>query len=201
MDMLPPGSGSHTTGLQSSRGRGFRSFKTSEPIVYTQRACRDALIQATLDRHVTRISPAPGNSVPVTDAYFVFRVMFGGKDCLVALCDRSHGITFMPRGGSQIGLTLSNNHILSDPLVTTARTIWSHRHELVPPLVELRLTRQLSGRADGVPLVDLENTFGDEPQKWLGYLLGLACRGTIHLSGLERLTDQTRVFLGPYHTG
>ena len=200
MDMSPPpsGSGTRIRNPHAGHGRGFRSFKTSEPIVYTQRASRDALIQATLDRHVTRISPTPKSQfVPVPDAYFTFRATFGGKDCLVALCERSHGVTFVPSAGPQFGLALGNSHILSDPLVTTARTIWSHRHELVPPIFELRLTRQLADKPDGAALIDLEAMFRDEPETWLGYLLALACRGTVHLGGIERLTDQTRVFCGP----
>lgn len=183
------------------RGRGFNSFKCLTPIEYTRRCSRDALIQATLDRHVAEIRAVPLIIPGAPDAFFTFAVSLGDKRCLIQLCDQTNGVTFPVPPGFELGLCLGRDHILADPTVTTCRMVWSHRAILVPPLFELQLNRQLSDRSDGVELEEIAEEAQATCPRWLDFTLALACQGKVTLDNVNRIEDRTRIFRGSHSTG
>ena len=175
--------------------RGFKSFKTSRSIQYTRRCCRDALIQATLDPEITGIMPYEGSS-GAPDAFFMFAVQIADRNCLLALCEETNGRTFQPPRDFSFGLTVNRESILAEPVLTTARTIWSKREILVPPLFSIHVLKRLACEPAGVKLGALENDLAQEPTRWLDYIMAMACCGLVTMECRKHLTDETPVKSG-----
>ena len=175
--------------------RGFKSFKTSRAIQYTRRCCRDALIQATLDPKVTRLLPY-GGPPGAPDAFFTFGVQIANRNCLLALCDETNGETFPPPGEFTLGLTVNRESILSEPVLTTTRTVWSKREVLVPPSFSIRVLKHLAKDVTGLALGALEDELIDEPKRWIDYIMAMACNGLVTLDCRHPLTHATMVKIG-----
>lgn len=190
-----------SSNIDRRHGRGFNSFKCRAPIEYTRRCCRDALIQATLDRHVTEICSVPPITFGAPDAFFAFAATLGDKRCLVQLCDETNGVTFPAPDDFQLGLCLGRDHVLGDPTVTTCRMVWAHRGVLVPPLFELQLHRQLKLQSDGIPLEAIAEEARPAWPRWLDFTLALACQGKVTLGNVTNVDDRTRIFRGSENTG
>lgn len=176
--------------------RGFKSFKTSSAIQYTQRCCRDALVQATLDPEVTGLFPYEGPAGPA-DMFFTFGVQIREQTCLLALCDATNGATFAPPLEFSVGLSVSRDSILAEPFLTATRTIWSKREVLVPPLFSVRLLKRLDREPGGLALGTLEDELVDEPKRWVDYILAMACRGLLTVDCRRPLTDLTLIKPAP----
>lgn len=175
--------------------RGFKSFKTSRAIPYTRRCCRDALIQATLDPEVTRLLPYEGPP-GAPDAFFTFGVQIADRNCLLALCDETNGKTFPPPEEFSLGLTVNRESILSEPVLTTTRTVWSRREVLVPPLFSVRVLKRLAMEPAGIELGALEDELVQEPSRWVDYVMAMACSGLVTVDCRRPLTDATAIKSG-----
>jgi len=186
----------HTENGKRDGQRGFNSYKCKRPIEYTRRCCRDALIQATLDPHIEAIWQTDASVKLPRDAFFAFAVQTRGKPCIVALCDFSSEDVFAAHGFA-FGITRGRGTVLSEPALTTARTIWSRRDVQVPPLFSVRVLKRLAKEPTGLFLGDLEDDLVDEPRLWVDYVMALACRGQLHLDHRAALTHETIVSLAP----
>lgn len=171
--------------------RGFRSFKTSESIVYTRRCCRDALIQATLDESIRQIGTCDTSNLP-HDTFFSFSVVMGNKSWAVAICDSSSGLCSVKPKDYDLSFAISRSALLSEPICTVARTVWASRDELVPPDFQVELLHFLSKNGCAVELGDLRNLVA-LPENWVSATLSLACRGLITIDFRHQLSDRTAV--------
>ena len=171
--------------------RGFRSFKTSESIVYTRRCCRDALIQATLDESIRQIGTCDTSDLP-HDTFFSFSVVMGNKSCAVAVCDSSSGLISIKPKDFDLSFAISRSALLSEPICTVARTVWASRDELVPPDFQVELLHFLSKNSSAVALGELRKLVA-LPENWVSAILSLACRGIIAIDFRRPLSDRTTV--------
>jgi len=178
-------------------GRGFISFKTSAPIPYTQRCARDALIQASLEPEITSVEPLQRTNIGPADTYFAFAVVTQGHRCAIALTDQTNCTSFTPPDGYDAAIAINRASILADPVKTTARTIWSHRDTLVPPLFSVRVMRRLKENLSGQRLGDLEEDLVHEPKNWVAYTLAMACNGLVIVDYRSPITDETVVRVNP----
>ncbi|MET3896090.1 hypothetical protein ABIB57_000014 [Devosia sp. UYZn731] len=178
-------------------GRGFNCFKSDGPIRYTRRCCRDALIQATLDPDIVRIfEPDVARATP-KDTFFQFGVEIGDRRCLLVLCDETTGEEVTAPSGFDLGICFNRDAILSEPALTTSRTVWSRRDVLVPPAFAVRLLGRLAKTDVGLKLGELEDELVDEPKRWVDYVLSMACAGLVTFDCRHAITEDTRVALGP----
>lgn len=171
---------------------GFLSFKCDAPIFYNRRSCRDALIQATLDAHITNIEPLPAAAYGIGDAYFGFVAVIDDRRCAIILTEQDES-TPTPPAGCQVAIALNRNNLLRDPGKTVARMIWSHRDTQVPAGFVVRVMRRLQLAAEGVRLGDLEDDLLDEPKRWVDFILAMACTGLVTLDFRTHITDATLV--------
>lgn len=171
------------------------SYKCSSPIAFPDRCCRDVLIQATLDRQVRSLAPSTEIGPISTDAFFSFEAVMGDKLCLIEVCDTTSATPFEPPARYDVGLTLSRTAILSEPQLSSARTIWACRNLQVPLPFEFNLIRILRSHPSGLRLSDLETLLAQDLSSWVGMALALACRGTLQLESAHRITGQTRILL------
>ena len=177
--------------------RGFFSYKCEQPIPYTRRVARDALVQATLEPDISCLAPLGGGDPVPQDAFFAFIATTQGKRCAVELCDKSNGLPFERPTGCDAAIAINVDSILAEPVLATARMIWSRRDELVPPGFILRLLKRLAAAADGVRLIDLEDELLEDPAKWVDFTLAMVCRGLVAIDYRKQLTHETVIRLGP----
>ena len=173
--------------------RGFKSYKCARSIEYTRRCCRDAMIQATLDPDVGRLFQSEIPAKAPDDTFFTFCVQVSGRNCVIALCDETDRTTFSTPPGFAVGVSVSRQSILAEPVLTTSRTIWSRREILVPPAFSVRLRKRLANDPNGLQLGSLEDEFSDEQHRWVDYIMAMACNGLVALDCRQPLTDATLV--------
>lgn len=186
-----------STTRSAETNRGFKSYKCSRSIEYTRRCCRDAMIQATLDPDVGQLFQS---ELPVStpfDTFFTFCVRIGDRNCIIALCDETNGTTFSPPPGFAVGLSVSRDSILAEPVLTTSRTIWSRREILVPPAFSVHLLKRLAREPNGMQLGGLEDDFVDEQPRWVDFIMAMACSGLVTLDCRQPVTDTTLIKPGP----
>lgn len=172
---------------------GFKSFKSQSPIQYSLRCCRDALIQATLDRHVESIGPTQFDPTNVK-AFFAFDVTLAGKRGVVALIDRPSAGFFDPPSGYAFGITLTTSQVRADPLMSNARLVWSYKERLVPPDFQIRTLQALGKSRAGLALCDIRRIVSASYPMWLDFIFAMAARGDVELSNLGQVAEGTRVY-------
>ena len=175
------------------------SYKCTSPIVFPDRCCRDALIQATLDRQVQSLAPSTERGINLPNAIFSFEAVMGGKLCLIEVCDITTARRFQPPDRYDLGFTLSRNAVLSEPQLSSARTIWACKDLPVPAKLQIELIRHLAPHQRGLRLLDLENLLAWDLSKWVDLALALVCRGTLQIESLVRINGQTRLLSRPAH--
>lgn len=180
-----------------SSGRpGFRSFKCTEPIAYTRRCCRDALIQSTLDPMIAALFPLAEWPDAPRDTFFLFGAKFKSTLWAIALCEVSSGVCLQVPAGYEMGLALNRAQVLSEPRCSTVRAIWSRRNENVSPVFQIELLRLLSEQSDGVEIRELA-AWPPFIHGGIEAILSMATKGLLQLLYKDLLTDQTRIRLGP----
>lgn len=181
------------TGRPIEHYRGFNGFKSESPIQYSLRCCRDALIQATLDRHVESVAPSPFDPTKVK-AFFAFDVTLAQKRGVVALIDRPGPGFFDPPPGYAFGLTLTTSQVRADPLMSNARLVWSYKERLVPPDFQIRTLQALGKSRAGLALSDIRRIVSASYPMWLDFIFAMTARGDVELGNLGQFTDGTRVY-------
>lgn len=152
---------------------GFNSFKTEGPIRFSSRWTRDALIQATLDPRITRISacPVPVQSPP--DVRLAFVVTSREAAEVRVLCEYSSG-EFSPPPNVGRATYVARRQILKDPDLTVSRAIWAARHRYIPVPQIVAVTKRLREAPGGMLVTELH---ADTPM-----ILAMACIGLVDLT-------------------
>lgn len=182
---------------ESSKGSlpGFTSFKCCHPIYYRARFCRDALIQATLDPRLLRLESVAWQQESAA-AFAFFADTHAGR-CLVYISDESASDYLYSSALAGLVVTISRQEVLSEPRLSTARMIWSHRQRIVPLTVQIAVLRMLSNRSEPLSLGELEERLGETHEKITESVLALVCRGDLVLDDLALLTPQSILSLPP----
>lgn len=168
---------------------GFRSFKTPAPVPYPQRWHRDLLVQATLDPAVTRIAPVPAEA-QLHDPFMLF-VWFGGRRrLLIAVRDQAadHSASSQPDS-----LVVTRSFVLQEPRCSVAREIWATRNVIVPPGDRIRILRELSEHAEGLPLSRLMDCIRGRETDPVEVVLALICAGQASVEARSHLSLDTTI--------
>jgi len=183
-------------GRPAQHFRGFKGFKNQHPVQYSLRCCRDALIQATLDRHVQAIAPTPFDATDAK-AFFAFEASVAGKQGIVALTDRPNAGLFPPPAGLGFGITIAISQVRAEPLLSNARLVWSHKEKLVPAEFQIRALQALGKSRAGLALADLRSVLSSSYPRWLDFVFTMAARGDVEFDNLSQFAEGTRVYWRP----
>jgi len=171
--------------------KGFTSFKTTAPIVFTERWARDVLIQATLDPDVLSIEPGPAYCQSRTGVVLAFGQRTTTSLTLIIL---SSSVTedVAPPSGYDAATILSRFSILGSTALLTSRMIWSKRSLKVPP----SLAVQISARArTPLTLRRLAALTPANEAAVFDSVLAMTCSGYLDLFWHPVLSDSTVVRL------
>lgn len=174
-----------------SRYPGFSSFKTDAPVHYPRRWHRDALIQATLDRAVTRIAPVSRHERCSAEPHaFTFLLSRGESQSIVVVTDNG-AILPLPYSAEQ----WPRSQLGIEPRLTTGRTIWRHKH-IVSSVAELLFLQQalLDGPQTIMALMSLLDCSRDEKA---AKLMSLIANGIFEIEPNMGLRPDSSVWLGP----
>ncbi|GEM_PF-6955979 len=166
---------SHTPGptFGDRRNSGFNSFKTEGAIRFSSRWTRDALIQATLDPGIVRISECPFPVESPPDVRLAFLVSSEQTTEVRVLCEHSAG-EFEPPPNVGRAIYMAKSQVLRDPDLTVSRAIWATRHHHVPVPHLVAVTRRLREAPGGM----LVTAFHAEAP----LILAMACIGLVNLN-------------------
>ena len=168
---------------------GFRSFKTSTPIVYPARWHRDLLIQASLDSRIESIEPVPG--IVGNGSVFSIIIHIDAVRRLITAVREP-----IVRGIGIAGLEeaiLPRSVVLAEPRCSDARAVWSTRRHQVSPGNRMRILRSLEEQPDGSTLArtaDLVRGGDVDPTE---AVLALACAGLVDIDLRGPLSPSTPV--------
>jgi hypothetical protein len=173
---------------------GFSSFKTgNDPIHYQRRWHRDALIQLTLDPTITALrriaDPFPGLPNVISGALIAF---LGSAPVLVGLADQAIEVKPTIVNGLPF-VVFTRQEIVTDPRVTTARTIWSTRTVQVSPGDRIRILQRLTNQPAGLPILTLQEEVRSSDEDPINCILALVCAGLLSLDARRHLTPETIV--------
>lgn len=181
-------------GLQSAASTtksGFISHKCLQPIPYPSRCCRDALIQATLDRRVRTIRSAQADVWRDRKAIFAFDVALEASSCLVLIDGQRNAAEDPATLNYDAVIPLARAIILSEPVVSTARMIWAYRQHIVSAGFEQDLVRVLLSHPDGIALKMLRSKMPWPSIMVIEGTLALTCRGVVELDAFDVITETT----------
>lgn len=150
---------------------GFRSFKTSAPILYPARWHHDLLIQLTLNPYVTGISPC---STKWPNGGLNLFIDCGGEIFqLTAMRDEDFNqLQFLDSH-----LFVKRSVVLSEPSLSNARAIWSTRRTPISPSNRLRVLERLAAHPSGLPISQLTNCIQNSSADPIDTILALVCLG------------------------
>ncbi|WP_238225494.1 hypothetical protein [Methylorubrum aminovorans] len=158
-------------------------------MAYPQRWHRDLLVQATLDPAVSRIAPVPAEAQ--LHAPFTIFVWFGGKRrLLIAVRDQAdvHSASSQPDS-----LVVTRSFVLQEPRCSVAREIWATRNVIVPPGDRIRILRELSEHAEGLPLGRLMDCVRGRETDPVEVVLALICAGQAAIEARSHLSLDTTI--------
>lgn len=180
----------------SCRYPGFSSYKTSEPIHYTKRWFRSALILSTLNERVTSLMPGGSSACTAGWAEFTYREVSERGITTVALT-RLPAILVGALNLPQEIRAVARRDLAEEPLASSARNIWGRKRVSVAAADRYRIVDYLEAggdRATFAEIVDLAHSSNGDP---LDAVLSLLANGFLQMRLGDGITPGATVRLGP----